>query len=190
MEEKIMKRLTMGLIVSMVCVLARPTTTPAEEPAEKVLKPCVAITGADSHITEPRCQRITSADDWTRVWQEHKGQTPSGKYDLYDDPLTLPLIDFDRYMVIAIFQGNGWNSAGLKAVSITDADNRTIFRLTGKGYQTGGPDGGGKKVAAYGFFIVPRFAKPVVLEENAQQYLGEPPVWKERITFPGLASTP
>ena len=48
------------------------------------------------------------------MWQEHKGEKPTGQYDLYYDPLALQLIDFDRYMVIAIFQGNGWNNAGTK----------------------------------------------------------------------------
>jgi hypothetical protein len=89
-------------------------------------------------------------------------------------------------MVIAIFQGAGWNNAGLKLVSISDEDNRIAVRFSNKGYQTGGPDGGGRKVTAYGFFVVPRSTKPVVIEEDVHEYIGKPPVWKERITFPKL----
>ncbi len=181
-----MKRLLIGLIMSTVCVMAGLIAMPAEEPAGRQFKPCVAITGADSQVTEHRYQRVTSADDWTRVWQEHKGQKPTGQYDLHYDPLTLPLIDFDHYMVIAIFQGNGWNSAGLRAVSISEDEDRVVFRFMDKGYQTGGPNGGGQKVAVYGFFVLPRSTKPVVLEENHQSLKGEPPVWKERITFSKL----
>jgi hypothetical protein len=178
-----MKRMAAILVVAIVCALVVRITTCAEGPAGKVLKPCVMITGANSRVTKSRYQRITSADEWARVWQEHKGKKPAAEYDLHYDPLTLPLIDFDNYMVIAIFQGNGWNSAGLKAVSIVEEGNRIVFRFDHKSYQT---MGGADKVTVYGFFVVPHSKKPVVLEENTQHYLGEPPVWKERITFPTL----
>jgi len=181
-----MKRLIVGLVIGIVCSLAGLYAATAREPAGKPLKPCVVITGADSHVVQRQYHRITSTNNWTRLWQKHKTEKVTDQYDLYYDPLTLPLIDFDRYMVIAIFQGSGWNSAGLTAVSISEEDNRIIFRFDDKSYQTGGPDGGGKKVAVYGFFVVPRSSKPVVLEENVQGILGKPPVWEKRITFPKL----
>ena len=34
--------------------------------------------------------------------------------------------------------------------------------------------------------VVRRSDKPLVLEENVQNYIGEPPIWKERITFPKM----
>jgi hypothetical protein len=183
-----MKRLLAILVLGLVYAPAGPIAATAKESAGKPLKPCVVITGADSHVMKLRYRRITSADEWTRVWQEHKGEKPTGQYDQFYDPLTLPSIDFDRYIVIAIFQGNGWNSAGLRAISISEENDCVIFRFDNKGYQTGGtsPDGGVKKATAYGFFVVPRSTKPVVLEENVQQYIGQPPEWKERMTFPKL----
>lgn len=181
-----MKRLIVCLVIGIACALASLIATSAEEPAVRLLKPCVVITGTDSHVAEHRYHRITSADDWMRLWQEHKAQKVTDQYDMYYDPLTLPLIDFDGYMVIGIFQGNGWNSAGLRAVSISEENNRIIFRFDEKSYQTSGLNGGGQKVAAYGFFVLPRSTKPVVLEENVQGLIGKPPVWKERITFPKL----
>jgi hypothetical protein len=186
-----MKRLLAALILGINFALAGPMAAPAEESAQEPLKPCVVITGANSHITERRYCRITSADDWAQVWQEHRGEKPTGQYDLYYDPLTLPSIDFDRYMVIAIFQGNGWNSAGLRFISISEENGRMIFRFRDKRYQTGGSgaDGGRKKATAYGFFVVPRSTKPIVLEEDMQNLIGEPPIWKERITFPRLQIT-
>jgi hypothetical protein len=190
MEEEVMKRSIIGLIGGIVCALARPIITPAEEPAGELLKPCAVIAGADSHVAKGRYQRITSAGDWTRVWQEHKGEKPTGEYDMFYDPLTLPWIDFDHYMVIAIFQGNGSNNAGLRAISISEENDRLIFRFENKGYQTGGsgPGGDGNKTAAYGFFVVPRSTKPVVLEErlHLMNRKDKPSVWKERITFPKL----
>jgi hypothetical protein len=179
-----MKRRITAIVLAIACTLAGLLDVPAEEPAGRLMKPCVVISGADSHVTEHQYRRIISADEWIRVWQEHKGEKPTGQYDLFYNPLALPLIDFDRYMVIAIFQGNGWNSAGLRAISISVEDKRIVFRFEDKSYQTGGPHGGGRRVAVYGFFVVPRSTKSVVLEDNVQQYKGKPPVWQERITFP------
>jgi hypothetical protein len=181
-----MKRLALVLVMGVVGSLATLLTTRAEEPAGKTLKPCVAITGANSHVTKPRYQRIMSADQWARVWQEHKGEKPTGKYDLFYDPLTLPRIDFDNYMVIAVFKGESWNSAGLKAVSIVEEDHRIVFRYRNKGYQTAGPGGGGEPVSVFGFFVLPRSKKPLVLEEGQFPLSGDPPLWTERITFPKL----
>jgi hypothetical protein len=182
------KRLVALLVLGIACSFATLVATRAEAPTGKTLKPCVVITGADSHVTKCRYQRVTLADEWARVWQDHKGVKPTGEYDLFYNPLALPQIDFDNYMVIAIFQGKGWNSAGLTAVSIIEENNRIVFRFKDKSYQTMGsdPDGGGRKVTVYGFFVVPHSTKPVVLEENTQHEIGEPPVWTERMTFPKL----
>jgi hypothetical protein len=174
--------------------------TLAEEPPGRVVKACVAITGPDSHVATPQYHRIASNESWTRIWQEHMGQSwqqrkeriQQRRADADDlrEPLALPTIDFDNYMVIGIFQGEGRNCTGLTAVSISEDDRRIVFRYTKESYQTFGPagsGGGGDKVTAYGLFVLPRSAKPVVVEENAQNILGEPPVWKERITFPEVA---
>jgi hypothetical protein len=47
-----------------------------------------------------------------------------------------------------------------------------------------GPNGGGVQATVYGFFVLPRSSKTVVLEENVQNYLGQPPEWKERANLP------
>ena len=140
-----------------------------------VLRPCVVLTGADSHVSERSYHRITSATEWVARWRKHKGKKPD------DAPAGLPLVDFDRFMVIAIFQGRAVNSAGLKAVSITVNEDRIVFRFDDDSYQTAGE---GKDVTVYGFFVVLRSNKPLVLEEDVQGIIGEPPVWKERSVLP------
>ena len=178
-----MKKVITGLIVIIVCSVVVHGLTVEQKNTPSAVRPCVTITGAYSHVSERSYHRITSEEQWTRVWQKHKGQKEDERYDLYYNPLGLPFVDFDGYMVIAIFQGSSWNSAGLKAVSISEEVNRIVFRFDDKSYQTAGPDGGGKKVTVYGLFVVPRSAKAVILEENVQGLIGKPPVWKERITF-------
>lgn len=183
-----MKRVVTVLAVSIACFVAIPGVTAEGGKEVAVVNPCVVLTGADSHVLESGYHRITSMEDWTEIWQKHKGQKNGEKYNLYYDPLGLPLVDFARFMVIVIFQGSHWNSAGLKAVSISEQEDRIVFRFDDKSYQTVGSDadGGGKPVTVYGFFVVPRSAKPLILEEDVQRIIGEPPVWKERITFPKM----
>jgi hypothetical protein len=110
------------------------------------------LSGAGSHVSKCEYRRVASIKEWAEFWKKHKGQKAGEEYDLHYDPV--PLIDFDRFMVIAIFQGGRWNSAGLKAVSIQEHNDSIIFRFDDKSYQTIGPDGGGKQVTVYGFFSI------------------------------------
>jgi hypothetical protein len=182
-----MNRMIMILVVGFTSLSVTLGAAAEADKAAAVVSPCVALTSADSHVSERGYHRITSVNDWTRLWQKHKGQKDGKQYDLYFDPLGLPLVDFDRYMVIVVFQGSGWNSAGLNAVSVSEEQDRIVFRFDNKWYQTAGPDGGGKQVTVYGFFVIPRSPKPVILEENVQSLkLGKPAEWKECITFPKL----
>jgi hypothetical protein len=182
-KGKTMNRAIICLILGMACILSGRMATSAEQGERKKLKPCVSISGADSHINKPRCLRITSIDEWTRLWQEHRGKKISVPYDFFYDPLALPLIDFEEYMVIAVFQGESWNSAGLTFDSITEENDKITFKYVGKGYQTVGES---KKVSVYGFFIIPRSTKSLVLVEGMRTMREPTPVWKERITFPKL----
>lgn len=181
-----MKTMIFTLMVGLVGLSPMAAVSAQGDKTPAVISPCVALAGADSHVSERGYFRITSLKDWTRMWQKHKGLKQDEEYDLGFDRAGLPLVDFDRFMVIAVFQGSGWNSAGLRAVSIVEEQERIVFRFDDKSYQTAGPHGGGKQVTAYGFFVIPRSTKPVVLEENVQNLIGKPPVWEERITFPKL----
>jgi len=181
-----MVKIIMVLVFGIASIGSGLGVTAEKNKPVVALHPCVVLTGADSHVSKVGYHRITSMKDWAELWQKHKGQRRGEKYDLYYNPLGLPLVDFKRYMVIGIFQGSGWNSAGLKAVSVSQEKDRIVFRFDDKSYQTQGPDGGGEKVRVYGFFVLPRSSKPVTLEENVQGLKGKPPVWKERVTFPKL----
>jgi hypothetical protein len=176
------------LLLSRVWAIGSPShaggLAVAEEPARQTTRPLVTLTGADSHVKQRSYHRITSEDEWITIWRRHKGAEESKDYDLFRNPLGLPYIDFEKYMVIAVFQGSGWNSAGLKAVAVLEEGGRILLRLTNKSYQTAGPQGGGEQVTVYGFFVLPRSNKTVVLEENVQNYKGQPPVWRERVSLP------
>lgn len=188
-----MKSLIVTSVIGMIFTLDGLIISAEEVAVARKMTPCVVISGPDSHIKTPQYHRITSYDLWTRIWQKHKGRKLADRDDQYANSLTMPLIDFDNYMVIAIFQGKSVNSLGLYAVSISEEDDRIVFRYDDSSYQTFHVAGSGKgadEVTVYGFFVLRRSEKPVVLEEDVRDYIAELPKWKERITFPKLSPVP
>lgn len=152
----------------------------AEDATHNSGLPLVTLTGADSHVKERGFHRIASQDEWIKIWQLHKGVVPAAKYDLFYNPLGLPYINFDKCMVIAVFAGNGWNTVELKPVSVGEDESTITLRYRSKGYQTAGPSGGGKKVAAYAFFVLPRSSKTVIVQSEERTLKPDPPVVKEQ----------
>jgi hypothetical protein len=108
-----------------------------------------------------------SEGEWIKIWRRHRGAKESDDYDLYYNPLGLPYIDFEKCMVIAVFQGSGWNSAGLGTAAVLESKDSMVLRLVDKSYQTAGrdPDGGGRRTTVYGFFVLPRSDRTVVLAQ-------------------------
>ena len=127
-----------------------PAVAPNEE---KATRPLVTLTGTDSQVKERSYHLIRSEKEWIKIWQRHKGAKESENYDLFYNPLGLPEVNFEKCMVIAAFQGSGWNSAGLRAVSVLEEKDRIVLRFVSKGYQTAGPgSGSGRPVSVFKTF--------------------------------------
>jgi hypothetical protein len=182
---------TMLLIMRAAMAEEVRSTKPTLEKGEvdaangrQTARPCVTLTGTDSHVNERSYHRIASEDEWIKVWQRHKGAKESKTYDLFYNPLGLPSIDFEKYMVIAVFQGSDWNNAGLKADAVLEEKDGIVLRFANKRYQTAGPDGGGKKTTVYAFFVLPLSNKTVVLEESVANMQDPTPRWEQRVRLP------
>jgi len=170
------------IIICMICFTA-PLIQAEEETAGKEFKPYVTLSGIDSAVQERSYFRIMSQNDWIMVWKKYKGFPESAKLDLLREFHDLPIVDFEKCMVIAIFKGAGANSAGIFAVKVVEGNDHILLRFDDKSYQTIGQ---ANKVNVYGFFILPVSTKNVILEENVQNLIGQPPVWKERAKFSTL----
>jgi hypothetical protein len=127
---------------------------------------------AKSHVESAEYHRITDPASWETLWNRH------------DTSARSPEVDFASNMVVAIFQGKGWNSDGVYCVSAWEDDATLRVRYDERSYQTAGPDGGGVRVSSCGFIVLPKSAKTLVLEENVQGLIGGAPVWKERARLP------
>jgi len=159
---------------------------PQYAPSTNELRPYVVLTGANSHIKIRDCSLITTAaDEWAALWLRHTGQSTNGmyfdgKYKYSTNPGGVPTIDFSRCVVVALFQGPGFNSNGFDVADVVTEGEVTMLRLAERWYQSYRD---GVSVTAYGFFVMPRPDKVLVIQENVQHTIGRPPIWKERARF-------
>ncbi|MFH0944309.1 MAG: hypothetical protein V2A76_03850 [Planctomycetota bacterium] len=174
-----------GLIALATLGAALPV--PAERAPDEdnaAIKPVVTWSGPNSRITERTYLRMVKQNDLLRTWYDHLGTQPKsgGRHDPSVDPV-IPEVDFDRYMVLGIFQGKECNSTGVFVDSIEETDDELIVKFDEHTYQTEAPMGQadqGDRVTPFGIFVVPRTNKPVVFVENVQGLLHAPPEWEEQ----------
>jgi hypothetical protein len=152
---------------------------------ERTVRPYVGLWGAHSKVKRKSFHRITTPEAWTALWLRHRGREAKS-HSAYYNEAGVPDIDFERCMVVAIFQGEAWNSAGVKVLSVTEDEARLLLQYDDRSYQTAGPNGGGVRVTAFGFFVLPKSTRELVVEENLQGLKGRPDRYRERARFPAL----
>lgn len=179
-----MKRSIVALsLVGFACLLA------ASRPGEREGKPIFGISGSYSAVMKPRVEVIASAERFAEVWKEHMGDKIEKTAHHFD---VIPDVDFSRCMVVAMFSGKTVNSAGWRVVSTLQRDDHTVIRYDETRFQSmsaNGPDRGFES-AGYGFAVIDRTTRPIILEENVQTLIDGGPVWKERQRVPALTPAP
>ncbi len=170
--------------VTLLSLLPWPAAqdpAPPRAVAAAPARPVVALTGATSAIEKEGYHRIQDAQSLARLWLQHRGKPqPDGEYGFFYNDAGVPEVDFERYEVVAIFGGKCVNSAGFAVESIADEPGRRLVRFDHRHYQTAGPDGGAESAKPFAFFVLPRTPLPIVLEEDVQGMINQPPQWKER----------
>ena len=130
------------------------------------------ISGGNSKIKEPRCVRVTSPADWATLWAAHSpSNTPP------------PRVDFEKEMVVGVFQGQYVNCRGITPLHILDCQDTLEVFVAGKYYQSYRVS---DPATPYGLFIVPKSAKRLLVKDNIQGYIAAPPIWKEIAEFEAL----
>jgi len=169
-----MKRLA---LVPLIAFLAM-----AGDKEEGVL-PYVTLAGAHSGIDPVDYRRIMTQDDLTVAWRQHRGMDLAKPYSDFHNEAGVPVVDFSRCMVVAVFAGRTTNAVGVYPVSIVETEDRVLVRFAVRSYQSG-PEA--DRVTPFGFFILPRSDKTLVLEQGFYSLGGAPPRWKEQARFPAL----
>jgi RNA polymerase sigma factor (sigma-70 family) len=156
-----------------------PVAVPAAAPAPAVMapnrihRPIVLWTGPNSAVAKQTYARITEREEWEKIWKRHVGEKG------VDGKEVLPEVNFDAYMVVAVFDGDTFNSRGFDAFSITEDKEQVVVRLQSRSFSTVGPDGGAIAVRPYGFFLLPRSTKRLVFERDVRTMRNQAPKWKE-----------
>ncbi|MGM0489358.1 MAG: hypothetical protein ACQESR_21680 [Planctomycetota bacterium] len=98
------------------------------------------------------------------MWLAHLG--------LKDDTVyrTTMEIDFERYMVVAIFGGKTVNSHGHRVEEVRGNNTTVFLRFSNIAYQTGN---GVDEMTPYTFVVLRGSGKPVVLEETTHTMDGQ-----------------
>jgi hypothetical protein len=173
------------------CLLVAALLPTALAAAQSSTKPLASFDGAHSGIDEQTYERITAAKEFQDLYMKHLGEDPE-KFDAFYNPHGVPIIDFERCMVVAVFRGMKVNSAGVEVKSVTEDADRIVLRFADRSFQTRGEDssggGGSRSVTPYGMFVLPRSDKEIVLEREIRNAMRRPSKWKEVARIPALKS--
>lgn len=158
----------MSLVRSAILLAALgvcAVTSARQEP----LKVGLTFRGADSRIRYRDTQLILNQDQWNRTWARNLG-TPVGSPKA-------ATVDFTKNVIVAVFGGPMSNAEGFEFVEGIEQESVVVVRVQPVRYQVVGQI---RRSTPYGFFVLPRIAKPYRIEENVQSLIGQPPVWKPR----------
>jgi hypothetical protein len=182
--ERMRSLLVLPLLLVLSIEMAWALEAAAQQPAGgNALKPLVTLYGQHSKITKPKELRITSEKEWQALWWEHQ-----------DDKQTMNL-DFNRVMVVAVFQGDGGLCSGIEVDSIIEERDRLIVRARCVYFQLSpSPEFFKRPDAAniigsqaWGIFVMPRSNKQILLQRDDQRMINSPPKWVKWTTFPAIA---
>jgi hypothetical protein len=131
--------------------------------------------GEKSDVAEPFAAIVTTPKNWMDL---RARMFPAV------DPERFGPVDFAKEVVLLVSHGNSWNCSGITLHSAYEDDDRVLVRLGRRTFQT---INGGKKTRPWGAIVLPKRAeKAYVIERNAQNLIGGPPLWREQHRFAKL----
>jgi hypothetical protein len=174
-------RLTAALCATLIASCVLPAILRAQQQAvasRASAMPLLALSGSDSKITTPSYRLISSQSEWEQLWRRHTGKPSTGGY--IEDGM--PKVNFDKCMLVAVFNHPA-NNLGVFAESLDEQSDRIVLRINNRWFSTitrlGHP--APKPKNPYGFFVLPRSGKEVVVEEAVYQRKSDPPTYQERV---------
>jgi hypothetical protein len=154
-------------LLVLLCAAA-PSFGEQKKPADsgRKITPTMFWTGSDSRFERRDYQRIEKTSNWEPLWYEHAGVP---KDEVQGKPA--PQIDFEKQMVIAVTLGKSYNCEGIRLLSVTeDSASITIKYYCARYNKLIDVD----DVTPFGFVILPRSSKKVVLVEGIKEKGKEP----------------
>jgi hypothetical protein len=165
-------------ITGATAVIAAPLSRTNSQTPALGQRPLVELSGADSKVAKRSYEIVSNQEDWNRLWQRHTGRP--GKYVFGDEGQ--PAVNFDRCVVVAVFQGTQASSLGVFVREIVEQTDRLVLRFDNRWFASGA----GRRLAParpsmpFGFFVLPRISKEIVLEEAVYTKKDLPPIFESR----------
>ena len=95
------------------------------------------------------------------------------------DVLAQQIKVYDHFPKFAVSRGEQTNVYGLDCRIAKQSSKDVLIRLNDLAYQTAGRDSNGDRKWPFAFIVIPKTERPIVIQDNVQQYKGEPAEWKE-----------
>ena len=150
--------------------------------APKTIKPVIVLSGSDSAIAEPTIERCCSDKELRALWEIHQGG---------DNRDRCPQVDFDSFMVIALFKGAHPFGASISFDNIVEDAESIHLRYYPGGFQLIGRKPGDEESEAdklkrvtrsFVIVVLPVSKKAVVIEETTR----DSDALKEQKRFPAI----
>jgi len=154
---------------------------PDENQGDNFLPIVQEWTGEQSQIKEEEYHRITSRQDWKKLWKRHMGKGTAE-----------PRVDFNRYMVVGIFMGQQLSVTGTKVLRIERINqyqeqsgkykryvNFDFYPMLAFGDNTNS-----YPTEPFGIYVIEKTRRPLVIRKNIQFETGSTPKWVHMKTFP------
>jgi len=168
-------------VISLLTLIAVAGLSPSATAKERrIYRAYVVLAGAHSQIDTAEYHRVTSQKDLADLWLRHTGQGRKGGRERAE----VPVVDFKRCLVIAVFGGRTTNCEGIYPHFMADGLTATVYvRYVARSYQTGREV---DRVTPFGFFVVERWKNAVVLKQGFFPLGGGAPRWERRAAFSAL----
>jgi hypothetical protein len=172
--------------VLFVSLCAGVSLALAREPGKVVgtrLRPVVWWTGADSEVRIAKVTLIDNQEQFATVWDSHRKPSTSGSVDL---AMHCPEVDFNKFQVLAIFDG-ARGAIGLPIDSIGETAEKVTVRVLPTTVQVARVEGTGAKFPigrSYCFVVIDRTTKTIDVQRGKQPLIGGPVEWENFESFP------
>ena len=157
---------------------------------EEPVKPVMVLSGQDSSADKHAFARCSSMNDLKQQWRTHCNLPAD------DECTKCPVIDFDSYEMVMLFEGKTDPNSGFQIASISDNGNRIRIRFKIAFYQTAVNDTPTEaegvptlkpqksEFRPYSFILLRASKKLIVIEEDTCLTRGAPPDWEKVAELP------
>lgn len=151
---------------------------PASDPPRKI-KPALVWHGNDSGQARGSFACCRTRAEWQATWEAHQKEGGDAGRPAAD-------VDFDSFMVVAIFHGDGSDNFGIDVDEVVDDAGclriryRVLYYQTAFNFSESEAERLKRATRSFAVAVLPRSGKALVFEEAKHRPDDKTHIWKER----------